>query len=234
MLISIQFIFSQEKIFKRHVLLGGTAHVGNGEVIENSTIIIENGKIIAIGPSNLVIVNKKRAITHNIEGKHVYPSLILPNSTLGLAEIDAVRATRDEREVGELNPNVRTQIAYNTESIVVSTVRSNGILLAQVVPRGGLIAGTSSIMKLDGWDWEDATYVKDDGIHLYWPELYSHNHWGHNHSFTSTDFKEEQEKKQTIVKSVNILTDFFDEAKQYNNLKRKEIDFIILAAEEFN
>ena len=106
-------LFSQE-IDSRYVLSGGVAHIGNGEVIENSTIIIDKGKIVAIGPSESVIINKKRAKVYDVTGKHIYPSFILPNTTLGLVEIDAVRATRDHREVGEMNPNVRSQPAYNT------------------------------------------------------------------------------------------------------------------------
>ena len=224
---SFQIILCQEKSDKstqRHILLGGTAHVGNGEVIENSTIIIEGEKIIAIGSSDLVIVNKQRGITYDLKGKHIYPSFILPNTTLGLVEIDAVRATRDERETGDLNPNVRTQIAYNTESIVTSTVRTNGILLAQVVPRGGLISGTSSIMKLDGWNWEDATYLKDDGIHLYWPELHDFHYHGHSHVFTASDIAEEKEEKTKIVESINSLNNLFQKAKHYSKTKNKETD----------
>ena len=224
---SFQIILCQEKSDKsteRHILLGGTAHVGNGEVIENSTIIIEGEKIIAIGSSDLVIVNKKRGITYDLKGKHIYPSFILPNTTLGLVEIDAVRATRDERETGNLNPNVRTQIAYNTESIVTSTVRTNGILLAQVVPRGSLISGTSSIMKLDGWNWEDATYLKDDGIHLYWPELHDFHYHGHSHVFTASDIAEEKEEKTKIVESINSLNNLFQKAKHYSKTKNKETD----------
>ena len=224
---SFQIILCQEKSDKsteRHILLGGTAHVGNGEVIENSTIIIEGEKIIAIGSSDLVIVNKKRGITYDLKGKHIYPSFILPNTTLGLVEIDAVRATRDERETGNLNPNVRTQIAYNTESIVTSTVRTNGILLAQVVPRGSLISGTSSIMKLDGWNWEDATYLKDDGIHLYWPELHDFHYHGHSHVFTASDIVEEKEEKTKIIESINSLNNLFQKAKHYSKTKNKETD----------
>ena len=224
---SFQIIVCQEKSDKsteRYILLGGTAHVGNGEVIENSTIIIEGEKIIAIGSSDLVIVNKKRGITYDLKGKHIYPSFILPNTTLGLVEIDAVRATRDERETGNLNPNVRTQIAYNTESIVTSTVRTNGILLAQVVPRGALISGTSSIMKLDGWNWEDATYLKDDGIHLYWPELHDYHYHGHSHVFTASDIAEEKEEKTKILESINSLNNLFQKAKHYSKTKNKEID----------
>jgi len=222
-----QIVFCQEKNNedeKRHILIGGTAHIGNGEIIENSTIIIEGEKIIAIGPSDLVIVNTDRGNTIDLKGKHIYPSFILPNTTLGLAEIDAVRATRDERETGDLNPNVRSQIAYNTESIVSSTVRSNGILIAQVTPRGGLIAGTSSIMKLDGWNWEDATYHEDDGIHLYWPEQYSYDYHGHSHVFTSSDNSEEEKEENEVFESISTLNNLFLEAQKYSSLKNKETD----------
>ena len=209
---------------KRYILIGGTAHIGNGEVVENSTIIIEDEKIVAIGPSDLVIINKEIGIAYNLNGKHIYPSFILPNTTLGLAEIDAVRATRDERETGDLNPNVRTQIAYNTESVVTSTVRTNGILIAQVTPRGGLISGTSSIMKLDGWNWEDATYVKDDGIHLYWPESHNYQHHGHSHVFTASDSSEDDEEKSEILESVLTLKKIFQEAQKYSSIKNKKTD----------
>ena len=222
-----QIIFCQVKNNedeKRHILIGGTAHIGNGEIIENSTIIIEGEKIIAIGPSDLVIVNKDRGNIIDLKGKHIYPSFILPNTTLGLAEIDAVRATRDEKETGNLNPNVRSQIAYNTESIVSSTVRSNGILIAQVTPRGGLIAGTSSIMKLDGWNWEDATYEKDDGIHLYWPEQHDYDHHGHSHVFTSSDSSEEEEEENEVIQSIGTLNNLFLEAQKYSSLNSKETD----------
>jgi imidazolonepropionase-like amidohydrolase len=205
-------------------LSGGIAHIGNGQIIENSTIIIDNGKIVAIGPSESIIINKKRAQLYDVTGKHVYPSLILPNTTLGLVEIDAVRATRDHREAGQINPNVRTQTAYNTESIVVSTVRTNGILLAQITPRGGLIAGTSSIMKLDGWNWEDATYYKDDGIHINWPEKYYKDYWGHSHNFTAgVESEHEDDSKETIA-YIDTLVQFFNEARQYQLLSDKKID----------
>ncbi|MBE37115.1 MAG: amidohydrolase, partial [Flavobacteriales bacterium] len=162
----------------------------------------------------------------NVQNKHIYPSFILPNTTLGLAEIDAVRASRDEREVGDFNSNVRSQIAYNTESIVLSTVRTNGILLAQVTPRGGLIAGTSSIMKLKGDNWQEATYLKDDGLHINWPEIYHHDHWTHSHDFTAKDkdLDEGDNRQKKKKKSIDQLYDIFENAKQYNLLNKKDLD----------
>ena len=221
------FIFlssNSQEIDDRYVLSGGIAHIGNGEIIENSTIIIDKGKIVAIGPSSSVIINKKRAKVYDVTGKNIYPSLILPNTTLGLVEIDAVRASRDHREVGELNPNVRSQPAYNTESIVVSTVRTNGILLAQITPRGGLISGTSSIMALDGWNWEDATYLKDEGMHINWPEEYHQNHWGHSHNFTSGSDEDHDDEHNEILSYIDTLNQFFREARQYHLLQTKEPD----------
>ena len=172
MLFTVNFAKADKPI----LFMGATAHLGNGETIKNSLISINNGKFEIVADATLIRIDPSAFDTIiKLDGKHIYPSFILPNTTLGLVEIDAVRATRDERETGDLNPNVRSQIAYNTESIVSSTVRTNGILIAQITPRGGLISGTSSLMQLDGWNWEDAVVRMDDGVHLNWPGVY-HKH----------------------------------------------------------
>ncbi len=223
LIICINFCYAQNSAQK--FLIGGTAHVGNGEIIENSLIFISKGKIEMIGSLDSINFDTTNTQVFEAYGKHIYPSFILPNTTLGIAEIDAVRATRDEREVGRFNSNVRSQIAFNTESIVLSTVRTNGVLLAQITPRGGLISGTSSIMMLDGNNWKDATYYKDDGIHLYWPEIYHHDRWTHSHDFTSKD-QDYQTDNQT-KKYENDLFDlhnFFDNAKHYSLLNDKDVD----------
>ncbi len=108
----------------------------------------------------------------DLGGQHVYPALIAVNTTLGINEIDAVRATNDFAEVGTMNPNVRSISAFNAESDVNATALSNGVLFAQVAPRGGVLSGTSSVVALSGWNWEDAAYHTDEGIHLNWPRIY--------------------------------------------------------------
>tara|TARA_B100001142_G_C14334301_1_gene655282 strand:+ start:169 stop:1473 length:1305 start_codon:yes stop_codon:yes gene_type:complete len=220
----VQCIYPQTKT--QSILVGGTAHIGNGQTIENCVIIIKDGKIEKIGSEDTLYFDKTKYNIINTENKHIYPSLILPNTTLGLAEIDAVRASRDEREVGLINSNVRSQVAFNTESIVVSTVRSNGILLAQATPRGGLISGSSSIMKLEGKNWKDATYFQDDGIHINWPEDYHRNHWTHSHDFTAKDKEIEKEDmaKKKNKKSIAKLYEFFDNAIQYNIITKQKLD----------
>ncbi|MDG1283917.1 MAG: amidohydrolase family protein, partial [Flavobacteriales bacterium] len=112
-----------------------------------------------------------------IYGKHIYPSFIVPNTTLGITEIDAVRASRDFNEIGGVNPNIRSLIAYNSDSKITKTIRTNGVLIAQVTPRGGLVSGQSSIMFLEGNNWEDAALKIDDGIHINWPNSYYTTGW---------------------------------------------------------
>ena len=140
--------------------------------------------------------------------KHIYPGFIVPNTTLGITEIDAVRASNDYRETGKINPNVRALIAYNTDSKISKTVRSNGVLLAQVTPRGGLVSGQSSVMYLDGWNWEDAVCRSDDGIHINWPISYYQSGWWGEPGDVKKN-KEYTDKK-------NELYNLFKKANSYN------------------
>jgi hypothetical protein len=86
-------------------------------------------------------------------------------------EVPAVRATIDASELGEMNPSIRSIVAYNTDSKVINTLRPNGILLANIYPDGGLISGSSSIVQLDAWNWDDAVYKMDQGLHFNMPSL---------------------------------------------------------------
>ncbi|MEZ4779558.1 MAG: amidohydrolase family protein [Flavobacteriaceae bacterium] len=155
------------------ILSGATLHIGNGTVIENGYIIFENGKITEVGQG----ATRKEGKMINTNGKHIYPGIIAPVSSLGLVEIDAVRATSDDDEIGDFIPNIRSLIAYNAESKVVESMRPNGVLLAQITPQGGGISGTSSVVQLDAWNWEDAVVKVDDGIHVYWSNTYRRGRW---------------------------------------------------------
>lgn len=154
-------------------IVGATAHLGNGNVLENSTIVFEDGKITAIGNNSTPVKGR----TINATGQHVYPGFIAPSVALGLSEVEAVRASNDQDELGEMIPHVRSLIAYNAESKVVESMRPNGILLGQIAPRGGRISGTSSIVQFDAWNWEDAAVKVDDGIHLNWPGSFRRGRW---------------------------------------------------------
>lgn len=146
-----------------------TIHVGNGTVIENGVIVVKDGKIEKVGKDIVVPADATNVIDG--QGKQVYPGLILPTSTLGLVEISSIRASNDAREIGDMNPNVRSIVAYNTDSKVINTLRSNGILAANIVPQGSFLAGSSSVVQLDAWNWQDASLKTDGGMHLYMPSL---------------------------------------------------------------
>ncbi|HEX6432398.1 MAG TPA: amidohydrolase family protein [Niastella sp.] len=153
-------------------LTNGTIHVGNGQVIENGTIEIDNGKIVQVGANITVPAGDAKII--DVKGKQVYPGMILPVTDLGLKEIaNGVRGSNDFQELGEYNNSIRSIVAYNTDSKIINTLKSNGILLAGITPQGGTISGSSSVVQLDAWNYEDAAYKMDNGIHLNMPTFIS-------------------------------------------------------------
>jgi len=194
-----------KKQTKAIALTGGTIYTVSGPVISNGTIVFDKGKIIAVGGSEVRIPPGAEVI--DVSGKQVYPGLIITNSTLGLMEIEAARATRDASEVGDINPNARADVAYNPDSDVSPTIRSNGVTTAQIVPQGGLLSGTSAIINLDGWSIEDCGLVRKAGIHLNWPFMKVIKAW-----WMPTP---EEEQKKNIPKNLKNLEKAFDEARQY-------------------
>ena len=198
-----------KKQTKSVLILNATAHLGNGQIIENSAIGFKDGKITLVADSKLIKLSKNDyETTIDASGKHIYPGFIAPNSTLGLVEIDAVKASDDEGEIGSFNPNVRSIIAYDASSKVIETVRPNGILLAQITPRGGRISGTSSIVQLDAWNWQDALIKENDGIHLNFPQTFRKSgSWFEPGSI---------EVNKDYLKQMEELNLFFANAKAYN------------------
>ena len=201
------------------LIMGGRIHFGNGKVLQRGSISIVNGKIESITDLDSfkfkdTSINLK-ATTDIVDahGKDIYPAFIGMNTILGLSEIEAARATNDYYEVGSLNPNVRSIIAYNTDSKVPATVRSNGVLLAQVVPQGGTISGQSSVVELDAWNWEDAAYKIDEGIHLHWPSMYINK---------SPNAEKEELQKEKMEKAMHNINDLFKNAKAYSMIKNPE------------
>lgn len=192
---------------ERLCLKGGTIHVGNGQVIENGYLVFENGKVTAVMPDANLKTDETLGRIIDVSGKQVYPGLIAPNTVLGLTEIEAVRATNDMYETGSVNPDVRAIISYNTDSRVTPTVRSNGILYAQIVPQGGRVSGTSSVVQLDAWNWEDATVKADEGLFITWPNMYRMKGW-----WAEPDG---YEANKDYDKNVQELKDVFNDAKSY-------------------
>lgn len=191
---------------------GGTVHVGNGQVLENTSIEIDNGKIVQVG-QNITPGSGDQVI--DAKGKQVYPGLILPVTDLGLKEIaEGVRGSNDYEEIGDLNPDVRAIVAYNTASNITNVDRSNGILLAGVTPEGGSISGSSSVVQLDAWNYEDAAYKLDQGIHMNMPSFISRpRRFGGGGGFARPEAGEDP--TSASLQKVEELKRFFREAKAY-------------------
>ena len=200
------------------LLVGGTIHTGTGEVIENGSIAFTNGKITLVGKSSEIKIEKSGYDVIDVTGKQIYPGLIFPNTSLGLIEIGSgVEVASDDQETGDLNPNVRAIVAYNTDSHVIPVLRSNGILIAQIVPTGTLLPGTSSVVQLDGWNWQDAAYKIDNGIQMGWPRkaLPSGRRGGDYSQFGAS-------ATSSYDKNVESLEKMFSDAVAYAAIEKPE------------
>ncbi|MBN8578353.1 MAG: amidohydrolase family protein [Cytophagales bacterium] len=203
-------------------LTGGVAHIGNGQVIQNSIIAFDKGKLTLVADATTARVDLSKFEVIDISGKHVYPGLILPNSQIGLQEVSAIRAMNDYNERGEINPNVRSIISYNTDSEYIPTYRFNGVLLAEATPTGGLISGTSSVMEMEGWNWEDAAHTVDVGVHLNWPPIT-------RRQFDFNTFTFAESPNKDYDKQVGELEQFFGESVAYGNQASKETNLKLAA-----
>ncbi|MBP6184999.1 MAG: amidohydrolase family protein [Saprospiraceae bacterium] len=202
-------------------IIGATIHTGDGKVIEEGVILFEDGKITAVDAMSRNKEWQKDKYTQiQAKGKQVYPGLIAMYSTLGLNEIESIRPTQDYAETGADNPNARAIIAYNTDSRVIPTVRSNGVLLAQIVPRSGRWPGMTSVVQLDAWNWEDAAYAMDEGLFLQWPSLYTSSGWWAEPSETN--------RNKAYQSNLDELDQFMKEARAYshkNDHREKNLRF---------
>ncbi len=205
-------------------IINATLHVGNGSVIERGTVVFDKGKITYVGAATSAPAATE---TINAEGMHVYPGLILPSTDLGLKEVaNGLRGANDFREIEEINASVRSLVAYNTDSRVINTLRSNGILLAHVVPQGGLIGGASSVVQLDAWNWEDATYKTDNGIHVYMPVLLNRPQRGRRAAT-----QQNEDAMAEGLERVEKIRQFLRDARAYNQKEKNEANLKLQAVQ---
>ena len=148
------------------LLTGLTVHSVTSGVSTDTDVLIADGKIKAIGKD---LTAPEGATVMALDGKHLYPGLIALANQLGLIEIEAVRSTDDSTEVTQTNPDIRAKVAYNADSEVIPTIRSNGFAYAMVYPSGSMLMGQSSLMQLDAWNYQDAVVADATGLHVRWP-----------------------------------------------------------------
>ena len=195
-------------------LRGATIHTVTNGVIENGTILFENGVIRAIG-TDVEIPTGTRVV--DVSGKHIYPGLIDAYSTVGISEIGSVDVSSDVNELGDFNPNVRAEVAVNAESRHIGTTRSAGVLVTLTTPGGGLISGMSSAMSLEGWDWEEMSIESAAALNVNWPNPNSGGGRGGRGGRGRGFGPGPQESPPTYPERVQQLKDFFAEARAYRD-----------------
>ena len=194
-------------------LTNAIVHTGTGVTLQKATVVFDNGVITDIG-TNVAIPQGARVI--DCSGKRIYPGFIAPNTSLGLTEIDAVRATRDASEVGSFNPNAKAATAYNPDSDLIPTVRYNGVLLINSVPQGGLVAGQASLMRADGWTREDLAVKSSSALVMTWPSMDVTNAWWNT--------KSPEDQRKESADAVRDIYTLFRNAKAYSDAARAGID----------
>jgi len=155
------------------LLSGADLYTVSHGTVAAGEVLVRDGKIAAIGAH---LEAPADAVRVDLKGKRLYPGYVSAESTLGLSEVEAVRATNDFAEVGEINTDVRAQVAVNPDSELIPVARANGVLSALVVPqtgRDGLFSGQSALLKLEGWTWEQMTLKAPVGVHLTWPAAHT-------------------------------------------------------------
>ena len=192
-------------------LVGATVHPVSAAPLPQATIVFEDGKITALGQEVAIPAQAKKIA---LAGKHVYPALLAANTTLGLIEIGSVRATLDFSETGQINPSVRAEVAVNPDGDLIHVTRANGVALALSVPQGGLISGTSALLMLDGWTWEQMTLKAPVGMHLNWPDMVVRR--------TARATPSEEEQRKQIHENIQKIKDAFAAARAYMIAKKAE------------
>ena len=150
------------------LLRGGDLYTVSSGVLAGHDLLVVDGRIAAIGAG---LAAPEGATVVDVAGQRVYPGLVALQTTLGLVEIGAVRATVDSAEIGEIAPEVAAHVAWNPDSELLPTVRANGVAVVQATPGGNdsLLAGRSFVVRLDGWTREDAGVRATWGQQLRWP-----------------------------------------------------------------
>ncbi len=187
-------------------LVGATLHPVSGPEVAAGTLLIENGKIAALGAG---LTPPPGATVVDLRGKHVYPGFVHPGAPLGLVEIGSVRGTVDTTEVGDNNAGLRAEVAFNGDSQLLLPAIAGGVLTAHVALEGGVVSGTSAVMDLRGWNWRDMTLRAPVGMHLAYPRL-TRSRFG---SQSDEDFEKEKEK------ALEKLDDLFDAAQAYERAR---------------
>lgn len=204
------------------MLRGGTVHTISGATIDGGSVLVRNGKIVAVG-KNLTAPEGYKII--DVHGEQVYPGMIDAASMMGL-DSQASELSSDAQEMGLLNPQLRAVTAMDTASDHIPASRANGVTGIIEMPEGELISGQMSLVRLDdSGNNQSMTVVPTVAIHLRFPALITHpvrpveNNDADDDPAEPEPIPYEQAKADYDHKMAALLQ-FFDDARQYRREKQ--------------
>jgi imidazolonepropionase-like amidohydrolase len=173
--------------------------------IANGTVIISNGKITAVG-TNIQVPAGAEVI--NCTGMKIYPGMIDTGTKIGLLEVGQIPQGTDERETGDIIPQIRALTAVNPNATAIPITRISGVTTTLVVPEGALLPGTAALVNLHGYT-PDQMFAGFEGVLLNFPNT------GRRGFF---DRRTDDELKKASEKAMASLNDAWDKATAYHKL----------------
>jgi imidazolonepropionase-like amidohydrolase len=194
------------------LLRGATIHPVSSAKVEGASLLVKDGKIAEIGPK---ITVPKGTQVIDAKGLHVYPGMIDSATEIGLSEVSSVRETQDTNEIGDFKPQLRAAIAVNPASEHIPVIRANGIAAAIALPGGGIIAGQASLMRLNGWTWEEMELRRSAAMHLFFPTM-GGGSFRFSQESSRTGFAE---ARRAYERRLKLLQDYLESARRYHKAK---------------
>ncbi len=186
----------------------------SGTTIPNGTVVIKDGKITAVG-SKVSIPSGAQKVDG--KGLSVYPGMIDAGTNMGLLEIgNAVTGTVDVRETGNINPNAKAILGINPHTSHINVTRVNGITTVLSMPNGGLIAGQSAIINLNGSTQREMAVVPTFALVVSFPQISTFAGFSPLTGPRFIDFKQAIKRRDTRVKELKKV---FEEAARYAKVK---------------
>lgn len=182
--------------------------------IPDGTVLIENGKIAAVG-ARVAVPGGARVI--DVRGLSVYPGLLDANTTLGIQLVpEGEPGTMDTQEVGDFNPAEQAGVAVNPWNEIIPTVRTNGITDALTAMRGGTIAGQASLIQLAGWTSDQMSVRRGAALWVNFPPQQGGGGRGAFARLLSGQGPPSaEEREREYRRRLDALRDYFDRARLY-------------------
>ena len=174
-------------------------------VIINGTVLIQKGKITAVG-TNVTVPSDATVI--DCTGKWIYPGMIDGGTRLGLLEIGQIPQASDEEETGQVVPQMKALTAVNPNSTLIPVTRISGVTTVITAPGGGMFPGTAALINLFGYV-PDQMFAGFEGIVMNYPNQSRKGYY---------DKRTDEEIKKDVEKATKQMNDVWDKAVQYHKL----------------